>query len=231
MPRRISQSQLELFVIAYLKRTRSKAVVRRERKYIQKTISLIIAITAESPCCTDDIAVIDLHTPYDNQLTNTTRVLLHGIDRRKYKKSIERTILLLQNILTPPCCENIIVDFSGTALPHSCICDGTLIKFDLVGQSGQGTFSFEFFKGENASISLPPNITGLFNMCVDYTMCSSGFSENSLKIQPKDSLGVNIGLAFHVYYTNAPQCGSDTGYANFNISNVAKFVFDCELVA
>lgn len=104
MPRRIKQSQLELFVIAYLKRIRSKAVLRRERKYIQKAISMIIAITSDSPCCTDPNGSIDLSTPYDNTLTNTIRVLINGVDRRKWKQSIERVLQLLNDQLNDPCC-------------------------------------------------------------------------------------------------------------------------------
>lgn len=116
----ITKSQLEIFVDTYLKSLKSHLVKRRDRKFIQKAISMITAITADSPCCSDDTAVIDLHTPYDNFFTNTVRVLLTGVDRRKFGQSIQRVLDKLYNALFDPCCtEEISLTIGGTGANYA----------------------------------------------------------------------------------------------------------------
>lgn len=100
----ITKSQLEIFVETYLKSLKSHLIRKSDRKYIQKAINMITAITTDSPCCSSPTEIINLFTPFDNKLTNTVRVFLTGIDRRKYKQSIERTISLLNNSILSPCC-------------------------------------------------------------------------------------------------------------------------------
>lgn len=226
MARIISQSQLELFTTAYLKRIRNKGVLRRERKFIKKAISMLIAITADSPCCTDAFAVIDLYTPYDNTLTNAVRTLTIGINRRKWGKSIQRILDLLNNTLNDPCCDNITMNFSAT-LGQQCICPGTTVTFDLVGQAGQGTYSFVFDPTQNTKITLPLHIHGLFNICMGFSNCCS-CSTDSLQVQPKDINGTNVGGAFVISFDQSPKCGVDDFFANFLIENVASFVFTCQ---
>lgn len=102
----LRKSQLEIFVETYLKSLKSHLVRRSDRKYIQKAINMIIAITAGSPCCLVGTSSIDLFTPYDNKLTNTVRVLINELDRRKWKQSIARTIKLLENSIFINCCLN-----------------------------------------------------------------------------------------------------------------------------
>jgi len=128
MPRRISQSQLELFVIAYLKRIRAKSTLRRERKFIIKAIAMIIAITADSPCCQEDPEPVLFGTPNDNTLTNTIRTLISGIDRRKHGKSIQRTLLLLNQYLYECCVNSITYELTSTGAQNP------LLKFK--GENG-----------------------------------------------------------------------------------------------
>lgn len=155
-----TKSQLEIFVETYLKSLKSHLVKRSDRKYIQKAINMIIAITTDSPCCTNPDDTIELFTPFDNKLTSTVSELLQKIDRRRHKQSIERTLNLLRNILVSTCCNlqpiNVVIDSSCSPTPVS-------LKISFIGQNGQQSKVVII----NSSTNFTMNIAGDYKIIVE----------------------------------------------------------------
>jgi hypothetical protein len=149
--RRPNQKPIEALAYGYLRLITSGARLRQERKYLQKA-EAIINMILNSPCCSDPTAVVDLITPYDNQLTIALKDLLtnNPIVRRSFRLALER-ILNTINTYLRGCCFLSIVDFSGNVITN----DNALAVFDvnnaLIGVLDDGWTSSQFVTLWNTS--------------------------------------------------------------------------------
>jgi len=93
-------SPLELYVESYLRGTSRKLI---NKKFIQKALALVDEKLGV-PCCANPSATINLFTRFDNDLTNTVRMMLVSLPKKGNVQALNRVHKLLTNFLTPPCC-------------------------------------------------------------------------------------------------------------------------------
>ena len=94
-------SPLESYVRAYLKQnTRGRTL---QTKFITKALALVDEKLGV-PCCLDPTSSIDLVTRFDNDLTNTVRMMLVSLPKRGNVQELNRVHRLLYRYLNPPCC-------------------------------------------------------------------------------------------------------------------------------
>ncbi len=98
-----AKSQIELFVISYLKRLRNTNKFRSEKVFLEKSIAIIDWFLGV-PCCGDPTGSVEF-SHRDNTLTRfLSQQLTTDRDRRSLRKSLERTRELIGDILVDPCC-------------------------------------------------------------------------------------------------------------------------------
>lgn len=104
MARILAQHGIEQFVYLWLSKFRNDANIRRERRYMEKAVKQL-QFFLDPPCCIDPNATIE-YRRLDNDLTRfiAAQIAQGAFDRRKWKKSLERAILALNNKLEDPCC-------------------------------------------------------------------------------------------------------------------------------
>ncbi len=155
------KSNVEQFVDAYLSKFDKVNKLRGERKYIIKAIK-IIEFFLDSPCCDDPDATISF-SRLNNQMTNFIKANLikEIFDRRKFRKSLERTLKQLRAVIYDPCCFE-FVPFNIEDLDD--FGESGIITF--IGQDGQGTFSIPVpFSDFPEGITIP--VTGSYIMKFD----------------------------------------------------------------
>ena len=155
---------IEYLVQAYLRLITSGKRLREERKFLEKAIAIINQILGH-PCCDDPEAVVNLITPYENQITTSLKnVLLGGaIVRRSFRHSLFRMLNLLNKYLYDCCTEVLTVNFTS-AVPT----DVTVNFSDLV--TGDLLFSTTTIGGTTQSITLPAKYFGpgaLIKVCIN----------------------------------------------------------------
>lgn len=103
MARVLAKHGIEQFVIFWISKFRNDANIRSQRKFIEKAIKQI-SFFLNPPCCIDPEATIEFRR-LDNDLTRfITAQLANKLDKRKWKKSLERAKTALENLLVDPCC-------------------------------------------------------------------------------------------------------------------------------
>lgn len=97
-------SSIEQFVEGYLRKFRNKGNFAAERPFLDKSIKLIDFFLGY-PCCVDPDGEVTF-ARRDNILTRFIKAnsVPGYLDRRKWRKSLERTKTLLRNMLYDPCC-------------------------------------------------------------------------------------------------------------------------------
>lgn len=184
----ITKSQLEIFVETYLKSLKSHLVRRSDKKYIQKAANMILAATTDSPCCTDNTTVIDLYTPHDNKLTDTIRAFLQKIDKRRWKQSLKRTILLLQRVVFDPCCPLTTLFNLVYSKDPGCSNSSTLfINGDPVGSGFTTTGSDNIYQDMVNGLNATYGIVGTFYLYADNVIA---FRLNAQS--PEDVITLNV---------------------------------------
>lgn len=94
----ITQSPLELYVKGFL---RTEGIRTIGKQYAQKAIALIDEKLG-IPCCDDSTTTIDLVTRFDNNFTNTVKMLLTTMVKTGNKQSLIRAKKYINNFIT--CC-------------------------------------------------------------------------------------------------------------------------------
>lgn len=108
MARVLAQHGIEQFVLLWISKFRNKANIRSQRKFIEKAIKQI-SFFLNPPCCLDPEATIEFRR-LDNDLTRfIAATLANKLDKRKWRKSLERAKLALENLLIDPCCPAVAV--------------------------------------------------------------------------------------------------------------------------
>lgn len=102
MSRNIHSNPVEKLVDAYLKRFDKTPKLGRSKQIIEKAAKLI-GIALQDPCCEPAEEVV-LGRTEDFFLVQLVS-LLNGIDVRKWRESLERAKLKLENKLENPCCD------------------------------------------------------------------------------------------------------------------------------
>lgn len=100
---RTNKSGIESFVEGYLAKFRNSSEKRKVRPYVEKAV-IQLSSFLNSPCCDDPNAVVAHGRRSDGLNQYINAVLNNKFNRRKYGKSLDRAITLLNNFLTPPCC-------------------------------------------------------------------------------------------------------------------------------
>lgn len=93
-------SPLELYIKAYFRGTAKKLI---NKDFVRKALALVDEHLG-TPCCSDPDATIDLHTRFDNDLTNTVRMTLVSFPKKGNVQALNRIHKLLYTFLNPPCC-------------------------------------------------------------------------------------------------------------------------------
>jgi hypothetical protein len=103
MARVLAQHGIEQFIYAWLARFRNTSDTRKYKKYMEKAVKQL-EFFLNPPCCVDPEATIEFRR-LDNDLTRFIAAQLAlSLDRRKWKKSLERAILAINNIIDDHCC-------------------------------------------------------------------------------------------------------------------------------
>ena len=95
--RQINKSRLEMYVENYLRsskfarNTQNLNYLRKAKAYIQYAL--------EYRSCDFTEPILNLYTLADNQFTKTVYYMIRTIDLNYYKKSLERTIALLEKYI------------------------------------------------------------------------------------------------------------------------------------
>jgi hypothetical protein len=111
MARVLAQHGIEQFVYAWLNRFRNVSETRKYKRYLEKAVKQL-QFFLNPPCCLDPEATIEFRR-LDNDLTRFIAAQLAlSLDRRKWRKSLERAITALNNIINDPCCEEMEVTFN-----------------------------------------------------------------------------------------------------------------------
>lgn len=162
--RQAGRKPIEYLVIAYLRLITSGNRLRSERKFLEKAIVIINRILGH-PCCDDETAVVDLITPYDNQITTSLKNILLGgeIVRRSFRHSLFRLLDLLNKYLYDCCTETLTVNFTTAAAT-----DVTVNFTDVV--TGQVLYTTTTVGGASQAINLPARYFGpgaLVKVCMN----------------------------------------------------------------
>jgi hypothetical protein len=95
--RQINKSRLEMYVENYLRLNKFSRNVQN-LNYLRKAKAYIeYALTYRS--CDFSEPVLDLYTLSDNQFTKTVYYMIRTIDLNYYKRSLERTIAILNKYI------------------------------------------------------------------------------------------------------------------------------------
>jgi hypothetical protein len=100
---RTNKSGIESFVEGYLAKYRNSNNKRAVRRFVEKAIIQINSFI-NPPCCDDPDAVTGHGRRSDGLNMYLHATLDNKFNRRKYGKSLDRTLTLLNNFLNPPCC-------------------------------------------------------------------------------------------------------------------------------
>lgn len=174
--RSINKSRLEIYIESYIKihplrQVRNKDFIRKAIVYIEQFL--------ENTCCSDNDAIVDLHTRLDNELTRTVLHILQNISLKGNKRSIERSLSLLENYLESPCCcTDIIVIFDETFLESYTTEDVRLrvldnATSDILGETELGGEAIqtlcipnEYFSTTNARLCISSTTPDVNPLCV-----------------------------------------------------------------
>jgi hypothetical protein len=161
---RPNRKPIEYLVDAYLDLITSGNRLRQERKFLEKAIKIINTILGH-PCCDEAASVIDLGTPYDNQITTSLKnVLLGGtIVRRSFRYALFRMLDKFNKYLYDCCTETLTVTFSTASATNV-----TVSFTDLV--TGDVLFSTTTIGGNTQSITLSAKYFGpgaLIKICMN----------------------------------------------------------------
>lgn len=162
--KRPNRKPIEPLVAAYLRLVTSGNRLRQERKFIEKAIAIINQILGH-PCCDDPIAVVDLITPHDNQITTSLKNILtnNPIVRRSFRHALFRLLDLFNKYLYYCCTEVLTVNFT-TVAPA----DATISFADLV--TGDVLFNTSTTGGTTQTTNLPAKYFGpgaLIKVCIN----------------------------------------------------------------
>lgn len=118
------------------------------------------------------------------------------------------------------CCgDTITVDYNSTAI-DGCSAFTDPIVFTLIGQSGQGVYSFVITQNVLGSITLPTGLTGTFKVFMqadgsDYATFDIQNSSNVSQLSGATDGGGTYGTVFNPSGT-------------FNIANLDHIIFSCQ---
>jgi len=162
--KRPNRKPIEPLVAAYLRLVTSGNRLRQERKFIEKAIAIINHILGH-PCCDDPIAIVDLITPHDNQITTSLKNILtnNPIVRRSFRHALFRLLDLFNKYLYDCCTEVLTVNFT-TVAPT----DATVSFSDLV--TGDVLFNTTTTGGTTQTATLPAKYFGpgaLIKVCIN----------------------------------------------------------------
>lgn len=102
---RTNKSGLESFVEGYLSKYKKTNNHRKATPFVSKAIILINNFLV--PACCDDPEAVVAHGRRDDALTEYIHVTLtnaNKFNRRKFHKSLDRVLELLNDFITDPCC-------------------------------------------------------------------------------------------------------------------------------
>lgn len=95
------QTPLELYLRSYF-RTNSRK--RIGLNYVKKALALV-KLKLGVPCCDTPDVTINLFTRFDNNFTIGVNMLLNSMTKTGNVKSLARSQTILENYITPPCCD------------------------------------------------------------------------------------------------------------------------------
>jgi hypothetical protein len=117
MARVLAQSNIEQFTKAFLSKFRNANEKRSIRPYVQKAI-VQINFFLDPPCCDDPEASVTFARRNNSFTQYIAAILNNEFDRRKWRKSLIRTVTFLREFLVDPCCclDDVFNSFPGTVL-------------------------------------------------------------------------------------------------------------------
>lgn len=219
MARVSRKSGVEEFVDAYL----TKITSVNKRRYLQSLIkgSKLILDVLKPACCTPVTEIII--GSRENDFTNTIRALLIGIDRRKWRKSLQNAVDKINNVVNDPCCDLVDQDseLPDVIVPdeqHAC---GTevqytggetfprIIQIDLGTGTGNVTLTFQAF-------NIPDKFIVTFD---DVQVINTGYRGSASQQAALNNGLIAKGVAPETIF------GGGAGSASFNKNSATQFAY------
>lgn len=217
MSRILAQHGIEQFVYSWLSKFRNASDLRNVKKYMEKAVQQI-QFFLDPPCCDDPNASVD-YRRLDNDLTRfiSAQLAQANFDRRKWRKSLERTISALNNKIADPCCQSFV------SISYEFTVDEGVTNPILRFVSEDESFSQDITEGGNGTVNAPIGVllrvyvlSDIGQDCSDIAVLGDGVEPDDFNCNTSGIVGCidlsftpleDIGYVVTAFIPNSDVCG------------------------